>query len=250
MKSNSYWIHAIIFGIAIMLALSAMAEEQAITGQYLAPEQTKEAVDVLIEKHGEASRTRIESGVARAAFQWREDDGTPQEFVEFCIEQFVSEPEQIEILADRFAEYYDKLYGHMGEISRALSWHTTIETGPIYPIDELFSQYSVYAHVSEDLYKNKIAFASLLNFDRHTLDQRLAEGSEWTRQQWRTSRLGDGFRTRIPAEISQANRLLRREAGKYIRDYNIYMYHLLTEGNQVMNSSLSTAKVMDFPARR
>jgi len=232
MKSGPYWIHAIIFGITILLALSAMAEEQMTTKQYLVPEQTGATVDALIEKYGEAFRSRIESGIARAAFQWREEDGSAQEFVEFCVEQFVAEPKQLEILADRFAEYYDKLYGHLGEIGRALSWHTTIETGPIYPIDELFSQYSPYAHVSEDLYKNKIAFASLLNFDRHTLDQRLAEGSKWTRQQWRTSRLGDGFRTRIPAEISQANRLLRREAGKYIRDYNIYMHHLLTENSQ------------------
>ncbi|MBD3402873.1 hypothetical protein GF420_08250 [candidate division GN15 bacterium] len=199
------------------------------TTPYLTQEQTDAAVAALVDKHGDSHSSRIESGVARAAFQWREADGTPDEFIDFCIEQFVAEPEQVEILADRFAEYYDKLYGHLGEISRALSWHTTVETGPIYPIDELFSQYSPYAHVSEDLYNNKIAFASLLNFERHTLEQRLAEGSGWTRQQWRTSRLGDGFRSRVPAEISQANSRLRREAGKYIRDYNIYMHHVLTE---------------------
>ena len=232
MKSRPNRIHVIVFAITIGLALSAMAGEQMTTTQYLTPDQTEAAVTALIEKHGEAFRSRIESGVARAAFQWREEDGSAQEFVEFCVEQFVAEPEQIEILADRFAEYNDKLYGHLSEISRALSWHTTIETGPIYPIDELFSQYSPYAHVSEDLYRNKIAFVSLLNFERHTLDQRLAEGSDWTRQQWRTSRLGDGFRTRIPAEISQANSLLRREAGRYIRDYNIYMHHLLTDDGQ------------------
>jgi hypothetical protein len=232
MRSNPYWINAVIFGIAVMLALPVMAGEQTATGKYLTPDQTGAAVDALIKKHGEAFRSRIESGVARAAFQWREEDGNAQEFVEFCVEQFVAEPQELEILADRFAEYYDKLYGQLGEIGRALSWHTTVETGPIYPIDELFSQYSPYAHVSEDLYKNKIAFASLLNFERHTLDERLADGSEWTRQQWRISRLGDDFRTRIPAEIRQANSLLRREAGKYIRDYNIYMHHLLTSENQ------------------
>jgi hypothetical protein len=228
MNSSHYRIYVVMFGIAILLALSAFGEEQMISRQYLTTEQTAAAVDALIEKHGEAYRSRIESGVHRAAFQWREEDGTPQEFVEFCLEQFVADPEQVEVLADRFAEYNDRLYGHLGEIGRALGWHTTVETGPIYPIDELFSQYSPYAHVSEDLYKNRIAFASLLNFERHTLDQRLAEGSEWTRQQWRTSRLGDGFRTRIPAEVTQANGQLRREAGEYIRDYNIYMAHLLT----------------------
>lgn len=232
MKSGPSSIHTIAFVLVTALTMSVTAGEQMTTRQYLTPDQTGAAVDALIKEYGEQHRSRIESGVARAAFPWREEDGSAQEFVEFCVEQFVAEPAQIEVLADRFAEYYDKLYGHLGEIGRALSWHTTIETGPIYPIDELFSQYSPYAHVSEDLYKNKIAFASLLNFDRHTLDQRLAEGSEWTRQQWRTSRLGDRFRTRIPAEISQANSLLRREAGKYIRDYNIYMHHLLAEDGQ------------------
>lgn len=229
MQSDSYRIYALIVGFTILLALSALAEEPMTSTPFLTAEQTEAAVDALIEKHGEAYRSRIESGVERAAFQWRDEDGSAEDFVALCVEQFVAEPEEVEILADRFAEYYDKLYGHLGEIGRALSWHTTIETGPIYPIDELFSQYSPYAHVSEDLYKNKIAFASLLNFERHTLDQRLAEGPGWTRQQWRTSRLGDAFRTRIPAAISQANDLLRREAGKYIRDYNIYMHHLLTE---------------------
>jgi hypothetical protein len=228
-KPDSCWIHALIYVVALVSAQSAIAGEQVTTSQYLTAEQIGKAANALIEKHGEEFRSRIESGVARAAFQWREEDGGAQQFVQFCVEQFVAEPEQVEILADRFAEYYDKLYGHLGEIGRAVSWHTTIETGPIYPIDELFSQYSPYAHVSEDLYENKIAFASLLNFDRHTLDQRLAEGSEWTRQQWRTSRLGDSFRARIPAEVSQTNHMLRREAGKYTRDYNIYMHHLLTE---------------------
>jgi len=230
MKSGRCWILCLIVGL--VLALSAHAGEQMSINQYLTAEQTGAVVETLVEKHGETYRPRIESGVARAAFQWLEEDGTADEFAKFCTEQFVAEPEALEVLADRFAEYYEKLYGHLGEIGRALSWHTTIETGPEYPIDELFSRYSPYAHVSDDLYKSKIAFASLLNFERHTLDQRFSEGSDWTRQQWRTSRLGDSYRARVPAEIGQANRLLRREAGKYIRDYNIYMHHLLTEDNQ------------------
>ena len=96
MKAKQYWIGAAIIGIIIAFSISAMAGQNPATERYLTPEQTKAAVDALIEKHGESFRSRIESGVERAAFQWREDDGSAQEFVEFCVEQKKTHPKKLD----------------------------------------------------------------------------------------------------------------------------------------------------------
>jgi len=69
----------------------------------------------------------------------------------------------------------------------------------------------------------------LLNFPLTTLEQRLAEGEEWSRRQWAEARLGNSFSARIPAEVQQEVSNAGAIADEYIAEYNIWMHHLLND---------------------
>ena len=196
----------IFFGCGIAMGQSAFIGET----------QIKSAVDGLAAMHGDAQRARIDKGVRQAAQMWRAEDGTPQDFENFCKENFIADPQVLQQTTNHFEQYFEGLYGHFNEMGRDLSWYLDVESGPILPIDYAFAQYSPGAHVSDDLFKIKIAFIALLNYPQYTLEERLRLGPSWTREQWhrpgwrrcspiaspRTSRNGSTKRTCRPPTMS------------------------------------------------
>jgi hypothetical protein len=129
----------------------------------------------------------------------------------------------------RFERLLEQLDGHMLEITRELRMQADLDAGPIQPYDETFAAYDASAHVTDDFFKNKLAFVVLLNFPLTTLEQRLTEGERWSRRQWAEARLASRFSKRVPAEVNQAVAQASAEADQYIAEYNIYMHHVLNE---------------------
>jgi len=200
--------------------------------QFIEKAQISAAVNGLAEMHGDADRGRMERCVRQVAEFWREEDGSPEEFAAFCRDNYIADPATRSLTAKRFEDAFASIYGHLSEMGRDLVWHLDVETGPILPIDYAFARYSPYAHLSEDLFKTKVAFICLLNYPRHTLDERLHLGPDWSRQEWAQARLAEGFSTRIPPEISQKANEVYTAADNYINHYNICMHHLLTPDGQ------------------
>jgi hypothetical protein len=120
----------------------------------------------------------------------------------------------------------------MLEITREFRQQADLDRGPIQPYDELFAGFDPAAHVTEDMFTNKLAFVVLLNFPMTTLEQRLAEGGKWSRRQWAEARLAQRFAKRIPADVHQALAEAGAKADRYISEYNIYMHHLVTENGE------------------
>ena len=85
-------------------------------------------------------------------------------------------------------------------IAAELRRHSDLELGPLLPIDEQFAALDLSAHSSEDLFQSKLAFIALLNFPLPTLDEMLAQGPKWTRNQWAAARLTRRFALRPSAE--------------------------------------------------
>jgi hypothetical protein len=79
------------------------------------------------------------------------------------------------------------------------------------------------------MFKTRIAFIILLNYPLHTLDEMLEYGPAWSREEWAQIRMVRQFSDRIPADVSQVRRDAGIAAGNYIRDYNIWMHHLLDD---------------------
>jgi hypothetical protein len=186
----------------------------------------------LVERHGEAQRDRIRRGLSQVSDLWISEDGDRDVYEAFIVRNFAGDQGTLDVLFNRFERLMEQLYGHMHEIRLAFREQSDLDLGPIYPFDELFAAYSPSAHVDEDFFDNKLAFVVLLNFPVTTLEQRLSEGSDWTRRQWAEARLAQQFSKRVPAEVNQQITAASALADRYIAEYNIWMYHLLGDDGQ------------------
>lgn len=184
------------------------------------PTTAQTVIDKLVQ--GDPSKkAEIEKGVQQVARLWQDTDGDSQTFTDFCLKNYITDPREKETIFLKISDYLEAINGHFSQMSEKLGWHVTIDTGPIHPIDYEFSALSPRAHLTEDLYKSKIAFTIALNFPKQTLQEKEALGND--RLAWAYARLGDWFTERIPTEISQQNALVSIDADRYIDAYNIYM---------------------------
>jgi hypothetical protein len=178
----------------------------------------------LIEKHGDASRARIERGVEQVAALWRAEDGDLQAF---ALESFFPVGKELDDVFARFEANFEQLDGHLLEIARELRSPSDLDLGPMLKIDPLFAAYEPSAHVTEDLFDNKLGFVVLLNFPLASLQEKLDRGKEKSRRQWAEMRLAQRFGRRVPAEVTQSIAAAGAAAELYIAQYNIWMHHLV-----------------------
>lgn len=189
------------------------------------PSVVKTTVEQLASKDKE-NRTNISKGVEQVARLWNETDGSEQEFQAFCLENYVSDPAVKEQVFLKVSDYMEGISGYYNQMYLRLQRNLNLDTGPLLPIDEKFGSYSPNAHLTDDLYSNKIGFIIALNFPELSLEEKEALGDD--RKAWAYARLGDYFTERIPAQAQQAAGDAGSDADMYIADYNIYMGHLLT----------------------
>src|SRR5207244_6476338 len=114
------------------------------------------------------------------------------------------------------------------DIGRELRRYSELELGPELPIDEQLAALDLSAHSSEDLFQSKLAFVALLNFPLPTLDEMLAQGAKWSREEWAAVRLTRRFALRPSAEAQQARARAAAAAEAYVAGYNLWMHHVLT----------------------
>ena len=186
----------------------------------------------LVARYGASERPRIGRGLDQAAEFWRKEDGDEKAFAEMVRAQIVADSVVHNALFDRMQFALESLDGHMNEISRDFRKQSDLDIGEIYPFDETLAGYEPSAHISEDFFKNRLAFAVLLNFPLTTLEERLTEGENWTRRQWAEARLAERFSRRIPAEVALAIGEANADAHQYIASYNIWMHHLVDAKGQ------------------
>jgi len=141
------------------------APAPAAAGDDLAPVPAAAVADAkqkLLARYGDAHRERIERGVSQVAQLWRTGDG---DLAAFALEQFAVEPAAREAMFLRLQSMVEQVHGHNVEVGRAAKWVSEVEDGkPVPPVDQLLAAYDPNAHVADDLFRNKVAFAVLLNF--------------------------------------------------------------------------------------
>ncbi len=190
-----------------------------------APMNTKPVEDALTKQFGEPQRARVVQGVRQVATLWRKEDG---DLAAFAKENFIVEQKELDETFARFEANMEQLDGHLLEIGRELQKPTALDLGPLLKVDPLFAAYDPSAHLTEDLFGNKLGFVVLLNFPLTTLDQRLA-AKDWSRQQWAAARLAGRFSRRVPAAVQQEITGAQAAADLYIAEYNVWMHHVLAE---------------------
>ncbi len=224
LKKNATALQLLVAGTIMMSLFAPFARAAGLTGA--AVDQT---IALLKGRHESAAHTRIEQGVRQAAALWRAKDGGEAEFSAFCLSHFLADSSAQAALLARCESNLETLYGHAHEVGRDFSQPLQLETGPVLPVDYLFAEYSPFAHLSEDLFASKIAFAALLNFPLFSLTERLQQGPGWSRAEWAQMRLVNQFNTRVPAEVLQEANRAYVQADDYIANYNIHMHGLVDE---------------------
>ena len=183
----------------------------------------------LVLKYGESQRERIQRGLKQVSDFWRSSDGDQAVLEEFVSGNFAGDQAALDTMFARFESLLEQTFGHMTEIVREYRQQMDLDAGPIESYDEIFAAYDPMAHLTDDFFKNKLAFVVLLNFRLTTLKERLEEGNKWTRRQWAETRLAEMFSKRVPAEVNLAISKAVAEADQYIAEYNIWMHHMIDE---------------------
>jgi hypothetical protein len=214
--------------VLVLLAGGALATWAALgerrAGAATKPADANAALKAELAAKYPAQRARIERGIDQVASLWREADGDLAAFVRA---NYIADDKLRELTFQRFEYAFEQLDGHFNEIGRELRRPTDLDTGPLAPIDNLLAALDAGAHLTEDLFVSKIGFVVLLNFPLTTLRERLAEGKNYSRQQWAEVRLAGRFARRVPAEVQQEITQVGAAADLYIAEYNIWMHHLV-----------------------
>jgi len=225
--------------VFVLFESSAIVQGGVGEGPPWMEESTKKMIGEIVSIHGEDQRVRAERGAKQVAALWRENDGDAATFEDFVRRNFAGDPASHDTMFARFERILEVLGGHMQEISREFRNQMDLEIGPIEPYDEVFAAYDASAHITDDFFDNKLAFTVLLNFPLTTLEQRLAEGEQWSRREWAEVRLAQRFSKRIPSEVNLALSQASAEADQYIAEYNIWMHHLIdTDGKRLFPPKL------------
>ena len=193
----------------------------------------------LVERYGEDARSRISTGLRQTADFWRDEDGDRETYEALVRDNFAGDQETLDEVFARFEFLLEKFKGHTLQIVWAMRWQTDLEVGRVLPMDRVAAGYNPANHLKEDFFANKLAFVTLLNFPRTTLEQKLNEGQDWSRRQWAETRLAEEFLPRVPTAVQQAQSRAMANADQYIADYNIWMHHLIDQkGNRLFPSGM------------
>jgi hypothetical protein len=214
--------------LMVALAGSAWARKPFISKQ-----DQMAAVGQLQAKVGAVHKDRIVAGVAQVARLWQEQDGDAIQFIHFCNRHFMV-GEDLDGLFERWQRKTEAMDGHLNEIRLTLRLEAVEDTGAPLPVDTLFAKLDLGAHLSEDLFKTKLAFVSLLNFPLPTPDTLINKSGKWTRRQWAEARLAQKVSRRIPAGVNQKITEADAEAGDYISHYNVCLDHVVGQDGKPM----------------
>lgn len=185
---------------------------------------------------------RIDRGLRQVAALWRGAPGpdaapgappdsadSDGDMAAFVREHYIVDPAARSAALVRFAGALEQLDGHLNEISREWRRPTETDSGPNLPMDSLLSGYDPWAHVVEDLFRNKLAFVALLNFPLTSLAERLRDGGSYSRETWAQVRLTARFARRVPAPVQQRIAEAQNAGERYVASYNIWRHHVLDE---------------------
>lgn len=169
-------------------------------------------------------------GIDQAAALWVDADGTAEDFRAFVRENYCQTDSERLVLFESLSRILENCYQSADLLTVELLRPTQLTNAsePATP-DWIMSAYSPLAHFSDDMFANKLAFLTIINFPHYSLEEKNTLGRHWTRQEWAMARLGDVFTTRVPAAVNARLAQAYADAENYIADYNIYMGNLRTE---------------------
>lgn len=178
-------------------------------------------LDRLVETIGEAHRERLRAGLARVSERWTAADGDAEALEAFCRDHFITDPVQRRRLVDRLEIALEQVGGHLYEMRRALRRWSDLRVEELPRVDDLLATFDPAPDLSEQLYRQRLAFVALLNLDRPNLDQMLREGDRWSVEQWAEARIAQAFGPRVPIELNDLARTVNHAANQWVSRFHV-----------------------------
>lgn len=179
------------------------------------------AIEALVSKHGEDIRGRMSEGVRQIAEVWCDSDGDADAFQQFVTDRFAATPARRRELLGRVEDMWYQLYGHMGQMRRMMMRWRDLDGYEDPGIDDLLYAFTPAPDLAEELYRSKLAFVILLNFPRHTVEQKLADGVSWSDDEWTCVRAADAVPRRVPKVINDKSREVHTKVQKFVADFHV-----------------------------
>ena len=189
--------------------------------KYLPDDTVKEAIESLVSRWGDEVRERAAEGVSQIATAWREEDGDTETFRAFVEARFAGNPDRRDELLGRVEDTWYLLYGHLYEMRRMMARWRDLDAYEDPGIDDLLYAFTPAPDLCEELYRSKLAFVVLLNFPRHTVAEKLAEGASWSLGEWTAVRAADGVPRRIPKHVNDKSREIHTHASRFTADFHV-----------------------------
>jgi hypothetical protein len=220
-----------IWLILLILFFSCKQSEIKVNNmeKYIPATTVDETIKELESKFPQTDKELIRRGVTLTSEFWISSDGSPDEFKEFCINNYTSDKKP---LLDRFAKNMETVFGRFSQVSKEMQFSMHVENGDLLPIDEIFASWSPFAHITDDWFDNKLAMILHLNFPYYSLDERNAKGMQWSGDENAAVNLGLNFASRTPGKLQQEAGEIATRAELYISDYNIYMHNIVDENGK------------------
>jgi hypothetical protein len=218
--------NALVSIVVLFLCANAIANHPTNIESMIKQKELETIIAELKSKAAADQHARIEKGVVQAASFWRAEDGSADDFKQLCMEQSAVDAAQRQAMFVRIQDNFELLFGSFNKVNVGLKIPLHVDEGEILPIDRIFGGYGVGSHFSDDMFANKIAFITILNFPFFSLDEKMEHGPKWSRLEWAYARMGDVFKSRIPARLLLDYEQIVTNADAYISDYNIYVGNL------------------------
>lgn len=231
--TNSLRLFCFLILLSLILTVSGWGVELPEISP-ISRETVKTVIHNLIKTHGETHCFRIERGINRTASFWRLRDGSEEDFKTFCKTHFIADKTLLDETLKRLERNFEAIKGNFYRISHTFLGPLELPSLKKLPVDRLFLAYWPDAHMQEDLFRAKVAFAVILNFPHYSLEEKEKLGGKWSRLQWAMANAGDLFTSRVPAEINGKLADFGAEIDEYFSSYHLYPGNLLGRDNKTL----------------
>ena len=127
----------------------------------------------------------LSRGAQQVAALWTAEDGTQEELAQFIAENECKTDSERLALFESLSRILENIYQSADMLTVELLRPTQLtNAAESQNPDWIMSGYSPLAHFADDMFANKLAFITILNFPHYTLEEKNTLGRHWTRQEW------------------------------------------------------------------
>ncbi len=178
-------------------------------------------LDALVEKHDDSIREDAHRGIVQCAERWQETDGDAAAFTTFCLDHYEVPGASRDRLLERLESASEQVRGHLYEMRRNLRRWNDLVGESLPKTDALLATFDPAPDLVEQFYAQKLAFVTLLNLRRSTLQEMLEEGGDWDADRWAEARVAGSFGPRIPKSVADLARDLHFKSYHWVSNFHI-----------------------------